>query len=139
MSRGSSGHVSHVTSIRGSHEQLIKLGGITVDKSAWSNMTGFVSASLGMTLNHHSLYLLPLSIIRHGGLSFLLLYSALVILLGAPLVLSEMFLGQFSSLPCVQMYYNLCPLLSGKSVNTTMYCEHQIFDTYPGTLNSVKL
>ena len=83
MSRGSSGHVSHVTSIRGSHEQLIKLGGITVDKSAWSNMTGFVSASLGMTLNHHSLYLLPLSIIRHGGLSFLLLYSALVILLGA--------------------------------------------------------
>merc|ERR1719391_1495988 len=113
-SSGGSGHAtSNQTSIRGSHEQLIKLAGITVDKSAWSNAMGFAAACFGFTLNYHTLYLLPLSVIKHGGLAFLIIYCIMLLLLGTPLLLHEMLLGQFSSLSSVHIYYNLCPLMAG--------------------------
>ena len=55
-----------------------------------------------------------MAVIRHGGAAFLLVYSLLLLLLGLPLLLGEMFLGQYSSLSSTtQLYYNLCPLLAG--------------------------
>ena len=69
-----------------------------------------------MTLNHHSLFLLPLTIIRSGGVTFLSVYIILMIIMGAPLLLVEMFLGQFSSLPSLQILHNLCPLMTGVGV-----------------------
>ena len=90
--------------------------GITVDKSAWSNVTGFAAACFGFTLNYHTLYLLPLSVIKHGGLAFLIIYCIMLLLLGTPLLLHEMLLGQFSSLSSVHIYYNLCPLMAGLGV-----------------------
>ena len=112
--RSSSAGPSNETSIRGSHEEL--LGGITVDKSAWSNVTGFAAACSAATINYHSLFLLPLSVVKNGGLAFLVLYSVLLVIIGAPLVLMEMFLGQYSSLAGVHIYYNICPLMSGLGV-----------------------
>ena len=38
-------------------------------------------------------------IVRQGGLAFLLIYAILVALLGAPLLLLELALGQYSALP----------------------------------------
>ena len=102
------------TSFSGSHQQL--LAGITADKSSWSTNTGFLTASLAFSLSHHSLLLLPVAVIRHGGAAFLLVYSVLLLLLGVPLFLTEMFLGQYSSLSCLQLYHNLCPLMSGLGV-----------------------
>ena len=99
------------TSFSGSHQQL--LAGITADKSSWSTNTGFLTASLAFSLSHHSLLLLPLAVIRHGGAAFLLVYSVLLLLLGLPLLLTEMFLGQYSSLSCPQLYHHLCPLMTG--------------------------
>ena len=108
------GGPSTETSLRGSHEEL--LSGITVDKSPWSSSTGFLAASTAFSVSHHSLLLLPVAVIRHGGAAFLLLYSLLVVVLGVPLLLTEMFLGQYSSLSCTHLYYNLCPLLSGLGI-----------------------
>ena len=89
---------------------------MTTDKSSWSTKTGFLTASLAFSLSHHSLLLLPLAVIREGGAAFLLVYSVLLLLLGLPLLLTEMFLGQYSSLPSTQLYTNLCPLMSGLGV-----------------------
>ena len=108
------GGPSTETSLRGSSEELV--AGITVDKSPWSSKTGFLAASTAFSLSHHSLLLLPLAVIRHGGAAFLLLYGLLLLVVGVPLLLMEMFLGQYSSLPCQYLYYNLCPLLSGLGI-----------------------
>ena len=113
MRRFSRDGQSTETSFCGSHQQLV--AGITADKkSSWSTQTGFLTASLAFSLSPHSLLLLPLAVIRHGGVAFLLLYSLLLLLLGLPLLLAEVFLGQHSSLSSTtQLYYNLCPLMSG--------------------------
>ena len=52
-------------------------------------------------------------IVQQGGLAFLLIYSSLVFLLGAPLLLLELSLGQYSALPPARLYRHLCPLLTG--------------------------
>ena len=86
MRRFSRDGQSTETSFCGSHQQLV--AGITADKkSSWSTQTGFLTASLAFSLSPHSLLLLPLAVIRHGGVAFLLLYSLLLLLLGLPLLL----------------------------------------------------
>ena len=56
------------------------------ERSAWSNVSGHAAASTALTTNWHGLMLLPLSVLRHGGLAFLVLYSGLLIVVGVPLV-----------------------------------------------------
>ena len=105
---------SQGNSARGSQEELLVLAGARAkERSAWSNMTGHAAAATALATNWHSLLLLPLSVLRHGGLAFLGLYTGLLVILGAPLVLAEMFLGQYSGLSAVHIFTNMCPLLSG--------------------------
>ena len=76
----------------------------------------FAAACLSVTINCHSLLLLPMAIVNNGGISFLSIYTILMIIIGAPLLLTEMFLGQFSGLSSVQLHHNLCPLMTGLGV-----------------------
>ena len=46
-------------------------------------------------------------IVRQGGLAFLLIYAILVALLGAPLLLLELALGQYSALPTARYVGNI--------------------------------
>ena len=55
-------------------------------------------------------------VLRHGGLSFLLMYSLLLLTIGCPLLLLEMFLGQYSAMSSGTLFHHLCPLLSGLGV-----------------------
>lgn len=50
---------------------------------------------------------------RHGGVVFFLVYLAVFLLLGAPMLLLEMTLGQYSALTPTKFYRNLCPALTG--------------------------
>ena len=101
-------------SARGSQEELLVLAGVRAqERSAWSNVTGHAAAATALTTNWHSLLLLPLSVLRHGGLAFLVLYSGLLVMIGVPLVLMEMFLGQYSGLSAVHIFSNMSPLLAG--------------------------
>ena len=59
-------------------------------------------------------------IVQQGGLAFLLIYAILVALLGAPLLLLELALGQYSALPTARLYRHLCPLLSGLGLAFTV-------------------
>ena len=59
-------------------------------------------------------------IVQQGGLAFLLIYAILVALLGAPLLLLELALGQYSALPTSRLYRYLCPLLSGLGLAFTV-------------------
>jgi len=86
---------------------------ISHEKPKWPSRLEFLGSSWAFTLSLHSLWSLPVSIIQHGGAAFLLLYIFLSILIGGPLLLLEMFLGQYSGLCITQIFNHLCPLLAG--------------------------
>ena len=59
-------------------------------------------------------------VVQQGGLAFLLLYTAMVALLGAPLLLLELSLGQYSALAPSSLYRNLCPILAGLGLSLSL-------------------
>ena len=83
----------------------------------WPRGADSLASSWAFTLSLHSLLYLPQAVIRHGGVVFLMMYLGLVIILGLPVLLLEMFLGQYSTLPVGRLYRHLCPLLSGLGVS----------------------
>ena len=83
------------------------------DKSGWRNSSDFLASTFAFTLSLHSLLSLPLLVLQHGGLAFLLLYGLLLVTVGCPLLLLEMFLGQYSSMSSGTLFHPLCPLLVG--------------------------
>ena len=88
-----------------------------MNNSKWPRGADSLASSWAFTLSLHSLLYLPQAVIRHGGVVFLLMYLSLVIMLGLPLLLLEMLLGQYSTLPVGRLYRHLCPLLSGLGVS----------------------
>ena len=81
--------------------------------TGWANSSDFLASTFAFTLSFHSLLSLPLIVLRHGGLAFLLLYGLLLVTIGCPLLLLEMFLGQYSSMSSGTIFHHLCPLLTG--------------------------
>ena len=89
-------------------------------RQRWPRGSDSLAATWAFTLSLHSLLLLPVSILRHGGLVFLLQYLVLAVLLAGPLLLLELFLGQYSALPTCRLPRHLCPLLAGVGVGLTL-------------------
>ena len=52
-------------------------------------------------------------VLQHGGVTFLLMYTVMLGILGWPLLVLEAVLGQYSSLAPGHLYRHLCPLLAG--------------------------
>jgi len=94
----------------GSQQNLLK----SKSKSErWPRGSDFLASTWAFTLSLHSLWSLPIVIIQHGGLVFLLIYMLLLAILGAPLLLLEMFLGQYSGLAPIRVFRHLSPVLTG--------------------------
>ncbi len=58
--------------------------------------------------------------LRYGGVVFVLVYLSVFLLLGVPMLLLEMTLGQYSGLTPTKFYRNLCPVISGRLWTKTM-------------------
>ena len=89
----------------------------SLSTTKWPRGADSLASTWAFTLSLHTLLYLPEAVIRHGGVVFLLMYLGLVIILGLPLLILEMFLGQYSTLPVGRLYRHLCPLLSGLGVS----------------------
>ena len=88
-----------------------------VPSTKWPRGADSLASTWAFTLSLHTLLHLPEAVIRHGGVVFLLMYLGLLVILGLPLLLLEMLLGQYSTLPVGRLYRHLCPLLSGLGVS----------------------
>jgi len=88
----------------------------------WSRGADSLASSWSFTLSLHSLLYLPEAILRHGGVVFLIMYLFLLIIIGLPVLILEIFLGQYSTLPVGRLYRHLCPLLSGLGVSMALIC-----------------
>ena len=64
--------------------------------------------------------MLPVCVVQHGGVTFLLMYTVMLLILGYPLLLLEATLGQYSSLPPAQLYRHLCPILAGLGLSVCL-------------------
>ena len=103
---GGGGQESH----GGSQARLLSPG---VERARWPRGLEFLAAATSFSLSSHTVWLLPVCVMQHGGLTFLLMFSLLLVLLGGPLVMLEVMLGQYSGLAPAQLYRHLCPLLAG--------------------------
>ena len=86
----------------------------------WPRGSDHLFSCWAFTLSLHSLWTLPMMVVQHGGLAFLLIYTTLVMVLGAPLLLLELALGQYSALPPARLFRHLCPLLAGLGLAFTL-------------------
>ena len=65
-------------------------------------------------LGAHTLWEFPILTMKYGGVVFILIYLVMFLLLGTPLLLLEMTIGQYSALSPTKLYRNLCPVSKGK-------------------------
>jgi len=82
----------------------------------WPRGSDFLGSTCAFTLSLHSLWSLPISVLQHGGVTYLLMYTVILATLGAPLLLLEMTLGQYSGLAPGRLFFHLCPILGGVGV-----------------------
>ena len=81
----------------------------------WPRGSDHLFTCWAFTISLHSLWTLPMVIVRQGGLAFLLIYAILVALLGAPLLLLELALGQYSALPTARYVGNIKSIQNWKT------------------------
>ena len=60
----------------------------------------------------HSLWEFPVLTLKYGGVVFILVYLTMFLILGAPMLLLEMALGQYGGLSPTKLFRNLCPVRS---------------------------
>jgi len=82
-------------------------------RERWPGSLDFLASSWSFTLSLHSVWSLPIAVIQHGGIVFVLVYILLTAVLGAPLLLLEIFLGQYSALAPASLYRHLSPVMAG--------------------------
>ncbi|XP_046394758.1 sodium- and chloride-dependent GABA transporter 1-like isoform X2 [Ischnura elegans] len=82
-------------------------------RSTWQGNAIQFIATLGYITGLHAICLFPVLCSLNGGLAFVIATFVLYLVLGGPLVLMEMVLGQLSKLSPTALYPRLCPLFSG--------------------------
>merc|ERR1719370_1540982 len=89
----------------------------------WTTGAESIASSWAFALSLHSLWTLPIVILQHsddiggeegqGCLPLSRSLCLLLLLLGLPIIILELFLGQYSALPPGRLYRHLSPLLRG--------------------------
>lgn len=82
----------------------------------WPGSLDFLASSWAFTISLHSLWSVPVAVIQHGGIVFILVYIFLSLVLGGPLLVLEIFLGQYSALSPLRLYGQLSPAMTGVGV-----------------------
>jgi len=98
-----------------------------VRKERWPHSPDFLASVLAFSLSLHSIWSLPISILQNGGLTFLLMYFSMLIVVGGPVLVLEMFLGQYSGLAPVRVFRHLCPILSGLGLTICVQAGVKLF------------
>lgn len=70
----------------------------------------------------------PFTALAHGGGTFVIPYTIIVILVGRPLYYMELLLGQFSSRGCIKVY-NMSPAVRGVGVGQC-FCTIVVLSIY---------
>lgn len=78
-------------------------------RDQWSSNFGFIMAATGSAIGLGNLWKFPYLAGRNGGALFLLLYLFFLILLGVPILMSEMALGRSTRKNAIDAYAATSP------------------------------
>ncbi|XP_044262742.1 sodium- and chloride-dependent glycine transporter 1-like isoform X1 [Tribolium madens] len=90
----------------GEHEEIL-------ERSTWNKPLEFVLSCLGYAIGLGNVWRFPYLCYRNGGGAFLVTYIIMVFLMGMPLFLLELIVGQYSGLGPDQAFTNIAPLFTG--------------------------
>ncbi len=79
------------------------------DREKWGSRIGFVMAAAGSAVGLGNIWSFPYLAGKHGGAAFLLLYLSCVVLVGLPVMLTELIIGRRSEKNPVGAYAALKP------------------------------
>ncbi|WP_040724911.1 sodium-dependent transporter [Thiomicrorhabdus sp. Kp2] len=83
------------------------MGQLTLSKDSWSSQTVFIMAAVGSAVGLGNLWKFPYITGENGGGAFVLVYLACILLIGIPVLLSELALGRAGKANPVQAMANV--------------------------------
>ena len=83
------------------------------DRDHWANPLDFFVSCLGYAVGLGNIWRFPLLCFKHGGGSFLMIYSIMLVLAGLPIFFLEMALGQYAGVGPIKIFGRIAPLLQG--------------------------
>ena len=81
----------------------------TAGRGEWSGKAGFILAAAGSAIGLGNIWRFPYTAGENGGGAFVLVYLLFVLLIGIPVVLSELSIGRFTKLNPVGAFKKLAP------------------------------
>ena len=95
------------------HDTLNISGEHKLERGHWSNPLDFFVSCLGYAVGLGNVWRFPLLCFKHGGGSFLMIYSLMLVLAGLPIFFLEMALGQYAGVGPIKIFGRIAPLLQG--------------------------
>ncbi|KAI1301331.1 Sodium-dependent proline transporter [Halotydeus destructor] len=83
------------------------------EREQWGGKAEFLLACLGNAVGLGNIWRFPYLAYKNGGGAFVIPYIIMVFLIGLPLFIVELSLGQFSALGPAHLYGNLAPIFKG--------------------------
>jgi len=97
------------------------------ERQTWDNPIEFLLSCVSMSVGLGNVWRFPFTAYENGGGAFLIPYMIVLFMIGRPLYLLELSLGQFSSSGCVKMW-DLAPAFRGigygQSLATFIVCSY---------------
>ena len=87
-------------------------------RDQWHTQCDFILSCIGKTVGLGNIWRFPYMSLRYGGITFLVPYLILLVVMGVPLYVLELTLGQYSGAGPRQVFRRISPLFSG--VGTAM-------------------
>ena len=74
--------------------QNVNIPGILHVREEWHSRSFFVLASIGATIGRSNIWRFPYLTYKHGGWLFMIAYAIALFLLGIPMIILELAMGQ---------------------------------------------
>ena len=78
-------------------------------KNEWASKLGFIMATAGAAIGLGNLWKFPYLMGRNGGFPFLIAYLFFIVILGVPVMITEMSLGRKTRHDPVRAYADIAP------------------------------
>ena len=92
---------------------VAKVGDVDEERGNWSNQCDFFLSALGYAVGLGNVWRFPKLAYDHGGGSFLLPYTIMLLFAGLPLFFMELALGQYSGSGPTRLFGRMAPAMKG--------------------------
>ncbi|CAG0896895.1 unnamed protein product [Darwinula stevensoni] len=93
----------------------------TAERGHWTGKCDFFFSALGFAVGLTNIWKFPYLCYKYGGGAFLLPYIFMLFLVGIPMFLVELTIGQFSAFTPIKCFSNMAPVLAG--IGMTSFLE----------------